>query len=97
MEKRGKKSNVFITLMIIIAVVAIAFFLRFRSKEIKSGNNKDREYIEQLKQEIKEEEDRKEELEQYSKYIKTKQFVELMARNKLGLVYPNEIILKPLD
>lgn len=97
MKKRGKKSNVFITLMIIIAVVAIAFFLRFRSKEIKSGNNKDREYIEQLKQEIKEEEDRKEELEQYSKYIKTKQFVELMARNKLGLVYPNEIILKPLD
>lgn len=97
MEKRGKKSNVFITLMIIIAVVAIAFFLRFRSKEIKSGNNRDREYIEQLKQEIKEEEDRKEELEQYSKYIKTKQFVELMARNKLGLVYPNEIILKPLD
>ncbi len=97
MEKRGKKSNVFITLMIIIVVVAIAFFLRFRSKEIKSGNNKDREYIEQLKQEIKEEEDRKEELEQYSKYIKTKQFVELMARNKLGLVYPNEIILKPLD
>lgn len=97
MEKRGKKSNVFITLMIIIAVVAIAFFLRFRSKEIKSGNNKDREYIEQLKQEIKEEEDKKEELEQYSKYIKTKQFVELMARNKLGLVYPNEIILKPLD
>ena len=97
MEKRGKKSNVFITLMIIIAVVAIAFFLRFRSKEIKSGNNKDREYIEQLKQEIKKEEDRKEELEQYSKYIKTKQFVELMARNKLGLVYPNEIILKPLD
>ena len=97
MEKRGKKSNVFITLMIIIAVVAIAFFLRFRSKEIKAGNNKDREYIEQLKQEIKEEEDRKEELEQYSKYIKTKQFVELMARNKLGLVYPNEIILKPLD
>lgn len=97
MEKRGKKSNVFITLMIIIAVVAIAFFLRFRSKEIKSGNSRDREYIEQLKQEIKEEEDRKEELEQYSKYIKTKQFVELMARNKLGLVYPNEIILKPLD
>ena len=97
MEKRGKKSNVFITLMIIIAVVAIAFFLRFRSKEIKSGNNKDREYIEQLKQEIKEEEDRKEELEQYSKYIKTKQFMELMARNKLGLVYHNEIILKPLD
>ena len=97
MKKRGKKSNIFITALIIVAVVAIAFFLKYRSQEIKSQNNKDREYIEQLKQEIEDEKDRKEELEQYSKYVKTKQFVELMARNKLGLVYPNETIFKPTD
>ena len=35
-----------------------------------------------------------ENLETYSKYVNTKQFVELMARNKLGLVYPNEVIFK---
>ena len=97
MEKRGKKSNIFITAMIIIAVVAIAFILKYRSKAIKSQNNRDQDTIEQLKQDIENEKDRAEELEQYSKYVKTKQFVELMARNKLGLVYPNEIILKPID
>ena len=46
---------------------------------------------------IKAEKQRTEELETYSKYVNTKQFVEFMARNKLGLVYPNEVIFRPED
>ena len=50
--------------------------------------------LEQLKDQIAQEEARGEELENYSKYINTKQFVEQVAREKLGLVYPGEIIFK---
>ncbi len=95
MRRRGKKSDIFITAAIIAAVIAVAFVVRFKSREIKAQNARDRQQIEELKQQIEEEKQRTEEIEQYSKYVQTKQFVELMARNKLGLVYPNETILKP--
>ena len=40
-------------------------------------------------------EERKAELEEYEKYVQTKKYVEEVAREKLGLVYENEIIFKP--
>ena len=34
-------------------------------------------------------------LEEYKVYVKTKQFAEEVAKEKLGLVNPDEILLKP--
>ena len=39
----------------------------------------------------------KKELEEYKKYVKTKKFVEEVAKNKFGLLYPDEILIKPDD
>lgn len=43
---------------------------------------------------IEEEEERKKEIEEYSVYVKTKKFIEDVARNVLGLTSPEDIILK---
>jgi cell division protein DivIC len=41
------------------------------------------------------EEQRKEDLEELEKYMKTKKYMEEVAKTKLGLVYPNEILIQP--
>ena len=38
--------------------------------------------------------ERDEKLKEYSKYVKTKKYIEEVAREKLGLIYEDEIIFK---
>lgn len=48
-----------------------------------------------LSAEVEEESKREEELEEYQVYVQTKQYIEQIAREKLGLVNPDEAIVKP--
>lgn len=43
---------------------------------------------------LEEEKQREEEITAYQKYVTTPEYIEQIARTKLGLVYPNEIIFK---
>lgn len=47
-----------------------------------------------LESQIRDEEDRKVELENLEAYVQTKKYIEDMAREKLGLVYEDEILFK---
>jgi len=49
----------------------------------------------ELESKIQEQKERSEQLEEYKKYIQTKKFAEEIAKNKFGLIYPDEIIIKP--
>ena len=51
--------------------------------------------VQALSAEVEEESKRAEELEEYQVYVQTKQYIEQVAREKLGLVNPNESIVKP--
>ena len=51
--------------------------------------------ITQLKKEKKETDKRAEELKEYEEYVKTDEYIEEVAREKLGLVYKDEIIFEP--
>ena len=50
-----------------------------------------------LESQIEAEEKKSEELEEYSKYVQTKKYAEEVAKEKLGLVYEDEIIFKAED
>jgi cell division protein DivIC len=50
--------------------------------------------MEELKEEITEERDRAKELQEMKAYVQTKKYVEEVAREKLGLVYKDEIIFE---
>ncbi len=50
--------------------------------------------IESLNRQIDEEEARTAEIEEERAYVQTKKYIEEMAREKLGLVYPDEIIFE---
>lgn len=92
---RRKSSNMLVGFAIVVVVIAVAVVFNVRSKTIKAQNLAEQERIEELQREIESEKARAEELEEYGKYTNTKQFVEDMARKKLGLIYPDELILKP--
>lgn len=55
------------------------------------------ERIEELQAQIEEEKKRAEEIKEYEKYVQTKKFAEEVAKEKLGLVYEDEIIFKAED
>ena len=50
---------------------------------------------EELERQIDEEEMRTEASEEMCRYMQTDRYVEEVARDKLGLVYPDEVIFKP--
>ena len=89
-----KTSNRLISAVFCILVVAICIVFHSRGNELKAQNEEDKAQIEQLRAEIEEEEQRTQDLQVYSKYVNTMQFVEDMAREKLGLIYPGELIFK---
>lgn len=89
-----KTSNRLISAVICLLVVAICIVFYSRGNELKAQNEEEKAQIEQLQAEIEKEEQRTEDLKEYSKYVNTKQFVEDMAREKLGLIYPGELIFK---
>ena len=49
----------------------------------------------ELETQIKEEKDRTKEIEKYKEYVGTDAYVEDVAKEKFGLVYEDEIVLKP--
>ena len=46
---------------------------------------------------IEAEKERAQEIEEFEKYTKTKKYIEDVAREKLGLVYEDEIIIQTED
>lgn len=81
-------------------IVMGAFICAFMLVGIKQLRAKDAEYAAaeaQLEEQISEAEAESEALEEEKIYVQTKQYVEEAAREKLGLVNEDEVILKPSD
>ncbi|MGN0204597.1 MAG: septum formation initiator family protein [Coprococcus sp.] len=60
-------------------------------------NQKTEQYTlmeESLKQQIAEEEENQKAIEEQAEYLKSNDYIEDLAREKLGLIYDNEIIFK---
>ena len=95
MARRRKKTEG--VLKVIGIAVVIALFGGLVAKQTIGAYEERKELKRQeqeLKQELKNEELREKTLEEKKVYVKTKIYVEEMAK-KLGLVYPDEIIYRP--
>ena len=85
--------------MAILGITAVVFCLGF-VVHIKSISMHKRELDYQVREElleklVQQEENRARDLEEYRVYVQTKQYIEEVAKQKLGLVMPDEILLKP--
>lgn len=79
-------------ILIVLAVFAVSTIGGIRLRQ-KNQNYREKEA--DLLKAITEEEERAEEISALEAYTKTNKYVEDVAKEKLGLVYEDEIIFKP--
>jgi len=76
---------VVIILATVVSIKSVSLFERVNELEAKEAS---------IKAQIDVETKRKAEIEEYERYTQTQKYREDIARDKLGLVYPGEIIFK---
>ena len=82
------------TLSVAVIVVAFLIVMIFQIVQLK---NKETAYAQQtaeLNKQLKEETERTDEINALAEYMQSDQYIEDMAKSKLGLAYDNEIIFK---
>ncbi len=95
-KKKDRWGNRLAIVGITLVVASLALVVNVKSTSMKK---KDLEYQAReaaLIKQVEQEENRANELEEYRVYVQTKQYIEEVAKQKLGLVKPDEILLKPV-
>ena len=79
-------STVLLLLILVVSINGVSLQAKnkvFKQQEIE------------LRAQIDKEKNRANEMDEYKSYVESKEYIEDVAKDKLGLVYPNEIIFKP--
>ena len=95
--KKQKRSNVIVLSIAIVLVLVLGIAVWSGKRSMAAKNAEYEAQKARLEQQLEEQQKRKEELEDYSKYVQTKKFYEETAKNKFGLIYPDKILVKPQD
>ena len=95
-RSKKSKSNKITCLLAIIGVLVAGFFINMETSGMRAESEALKADNERLQAEYEAESKRTEELEQERIYVQTKQYIEEEAK-KLGYIYPNEIIFKPVN
>lgn len=82
---------VFLVVLLLFAVVML------ESRRLMAKDAAYAKKEQQLQMQIEEQYEVRESLKSYSQYTQTKKYIEEIAREKFGLVYPDEIIFKAMD
>ena len=94
-KRTDKASNRWAIITVTAVVISMAFVVNLKVTSLKEKDRQYTERLESLEKEVQLQEDRAEELSEYRVYVQTKQYIEKVAKEKLGLVNPDEILLKP--
>ena len=94
---RKKQQNKMAMILITVVIMILLAVVGIKSIEMNSRVQELSETEAELNDEIKQEQARSDELDQYEKYTQTKKYVEDVAKDKLGLVHDGEILFKESD
>ena len=92
---RKKKQNRLAMVSIIAVITMLVVTFAFNGYNLKQKQKEQMAKQAELQAGIDEETERAEELVELKKYTKTKKYAEEVAKDKLGLVYEDEIVFKP--
>lgn len=95
--RKDKWGNRMAIIGITLVVGSLAVVVNVRGASLK---DKAREYevrYENLQAQLTEEQQRSADLKEKRVYVQTKQYIEKVAKEKLGMVKPDEILLKPAN
>ena len=91
---RKRKQNRFAMFLVGIALLMLLIAVGVRRIELERKQEAYLQEEAELQRKIDQEKARSEELEEYGKYTQTQKYVEDVAKEKLGLVYEDEIVFK---
>lgn len=91
---RKRRQNRFSMFLVSIVVVMVLVAVWVRSMEMQRKLDSYEAKEAQLQEQIADEEGRSQEIEEYRKYTQTKKYAEEVAKEKLGLVYDDEILFR---
>lgn len=89
-RNQNRLSMFLVTLVVLMIVVVVAV----KSVELQDKIDAKAREEQQLDEQIADEKERAEEIEEFGKEVQTKGYIENVAREKLGLVYEDEILFK---
>lgn len=89
-RKQNKFAMTLVTLVLLMLILAV----NMRKGELKEKQATYAAKQQELQEKIDQEEARAKEIEEYEKYTQTQKYIEDMAKEKLGLVYEDEIVFK---
>ncbi len=96
-EKRRKRSKIkaIIALFSVVGVIAaLAIVFLVSGLKISARNSEYDKKISELRQNIETQKERTTQLEERRDYMNSREYIEEVARNKMGLIYPDEIVFK---
>ena len=98
-QSKKKKNNKITTRMGMIIVIGclalLAVVVIYKAQDLKSQKQSLQVQAAELQDQLEEAKQDYKKLEEREKYMKTDEYVEDVARSQLGLVYPDEIVVKP--
>lgn len=94
-KRQDKWGNRMAMLGITFVVLSLAAVVTVKGVSLRDKDLEYRIREENLSAQYEKELSRSKELSEYRVYVQTKQYIEEVAKEKLGLVNPDEILLKP--
>lgn len=91
---RRKRQNRLGMMLVVTVLAMLMVVVAIKSLELRQQQAVYTAKEQALTEQIKAEEKRTEEIEEYRKYTQTKKYIEEVAKDKLGLVYEGEIVFK---
>lgn len=92
MKKKKKYHSYIFVLSVLFLMVTIVEIGMIKQRKILMRYE---EQAASLQEEIRSEKERQKEIDSLEEYVKTDEYIKEVAREKLGLIDPNEIIFKP--
>lgn len=92
---KKRKHSKLCTSMIVVCVLLLACIVFYKSIDLREKRDELRVQAAELQVQIENAEAEYQALEAREEYMQTKKYVEDVARNQLGLVYPDEIVIRP--
>ncbi len=96
-KKKPSNSNRVGMYSIAVIVMVLLVGLLVQSQSLRAKNAEYATQIADLEQEIQDEEVRAEEIKDLAEYLNSDEYVEKLAREKLGLVYEDDVIYRVSD
>lgn len=91
MKKKRKRRSYFAIAIVVLFLCGLVTYQKYELVDTLEQNQKQLDALEEEKKGLLKERD---EISDYEAYVKTKKYIEEIAREKLGLVYKDEIIFQ---